>query len=833
MRFGRFYAKGLGIFAEPFEVNLDDVPGPLVAVTGPNGCGKSTFLELLGAASVYRDTPTHGSLGAHARSRGAVLEVDVINGARYRIRHTVDGPGKGETLVTDVNGVPQLPDTKVSSFDAWAKKHFPPKEVTYASLLAAQESDGLLDMDPGPAKGVLLRVLGCEELETKAKRASERAREAKAAWQLAGARLKDEKARPEAVPVEEAESKLARAREVVVYAEGVASQAEEDLGKARAADEAHRASVREHDDAVSRRAVGQAALEAEQKKLEELRVRITNNEAVLAEEAVIRAAAARAQEIGARIPELRTKIEAARGEKRAAEEARARAGTTSRGAQDRRDAARGRAETADGRADARAQEASKAEAEVGPLKAEIEAVDRALAEASAEVERLQGVALVGAEGRIESLRTSLAEICAIGAEDNPYATAVHDAEKRFLDAQDRAASALAADDTAVAAARDTPALLRAAKAKETRARSLLTELRTRLSTTAARAAWATEVPAIREDAAAARREVEAAEREDLAAREDWARANALLEGFGPKLASLQAEIQALSDENVALADTLKKLRPLEAAQGRLEELRHASAQAREALAQREAELAAIEIPPVVGSEAPARLQQAAATHTQAVQLLERARAEVTRLAPTVTAAHESAARCTALEEEVRRAGEDLGDWTLLAESLGRDGLQALLIDAAGPELTAIVNDLLHNCHGPRFTMTLATSRLSGDGKKELDGLEISVLDTREGREASGKLFSGGEKTFLREALSLAIVIRACRASGAPTLIRDESGSALDPEYGRAYIAMLRRAAEHVGASRVLFVSHNPALVELADGVIDLGARAAKLEGFVS
>ena len=73
-------------------------------------------------------------------------------------------------------------------------------------------------------------------------------------------------------------------------------------------------------------------------------------------------------------------------------------------------------------------------------------------------------------------------------------------------------------------------------------------------------------------------------------------------------------------------------------------------------------------------------------------------------------------------------------------------------------------------------------------------------------------------------------MHVCQRSGLrePTLVRDETGAALDPENGQAYVAMLRRAAAQVGAHRVIFVSHDPAMAALADGCIDLGvARVAK------
>jgi ABC-type thiamine transport system ATPase subunit len=114
-------------------------------------------------------------------------------------------------------------------------------------------------------------------------------------------------------------------------------------------------------------------------------------------------------------------------------------------------------------------------------------------------------------------------------------------------------------------------------------------------------------------------------------------------------------------------------------------------------------------------------------------------------------------------------------------------------------------------------------RLAADGKRQLEGCDVMVLDTVGGREAEGSTFSGGERVMIGEALSLALSMLACRRAGLerPTLVRDESGAALDPENARVYVAMLRRAAELVGADKVLFVSHDPEVQALADARIEV------------
>ena len=55
----------------------------------------------------------------------------------------------------------------------------------------------------------------------------------------------------------------------------------------------------------------------------------------------------------------------------------------------------------------------------------------------------------------------------------------------------------------------------------------------------------------------------------------------------------------------------------------------------------------------------------------------------------------------------------------------------------------------------------------------------------------------------------------------PTLVRDESGAALDPANGRADVAMLRKATGAIGADKCLFVSHSAQMQELADARIHI------------
>ncbi len=165
----------------------------------------------------------------------------------------------------------------------------------------------------------------------------------------------------------------------------------------------------------------------------------------------------------------------------------------------------------------------------------------------------------------------------------------------------------------------------------------------------------------------------------------------------------------------------------------------------------------------------------------------------------------------------------LGDWVTLERALGRDGIQALEIDAAGPELSDLTNELLRSCFGERFEIRFVTQALKADGKGSKEVFDIAVVDHDRGREGAVDSLSGGEKTIVSEAISLALAVYVGRHSGRrfETLFRDETAGQLDPENAQRYVAMLRRARVMAGAHQVLFIAQQPEVWQAADAVLYL------------
>lgn len=767
-------------------VDFTALSAPLVAVCGPNGSGKSTLLECF-AALLYRSLPTRGdgTLKSLATRRDSCLSgrVEATDGEVYAIRHLVDGTsGASEATVTLTDGSQVVKSGKVTEFDAWVKATFPPESVFLASTFAAQNSAQFLGMKAADRKGVLLRVLGIERLERQAERARERARDAKGRVELAASALAS-LVTMGANDVPALTTSALEARHALMDAEFDAVAAGEALEAARAADVLAAEAEKRHAAMVDAHDAAKARHEAASRKLADLKARIANNRRVTEDADNIRAAVTRAADYAKQIA--------------AGEVARSRwdadnagAVLSANNARWKRDAAM----MAIARMADPSSEIARLEREtVAENEARLAAARAALEDAHTQEARIASGAAIA---RIAMLRTGLTRITTAETLDFAKSTA----HATLID-----------DESAADARAELPTISTWTAEERVKTAEVALRLRTvhhaeLLAKRAERASKVAEVAALEATIA----ELESGIRPDPcpdleSLRATHARAQELA-NLAPRIVDAEARIAELEPQ---AADAEGELQSAVAAEMRTtsERLSHSR-------------------------NMPSRpdLVTARANVASATALVTSAQRTLAAAEERLANARKAASQADEKRAEHLAATRDAQWWGRLAADVGKDGLQALEIDAAGPALTTLVNDLLESCLGTRFAVTIETQRASADGKRQIEGCDVLVTDRERGRTDRAETFSGGERVLIGEAVSLALTMLAARRLGhGATLVRDESGAALSPENGRAYVAMLRRAATIARADRVLFVTHNPDLAALADDRIDLSENTTEAQ----
>lgn len=802
MRFSRITGRHVGPF-DTLDLDLDALPGLLVAVTGPNGAGKSTLLELMTGGLLYRDCENRGSLVGLSTARDSFIEGKIVNGAEYTIRHEMDGLARtSESIVRDATGADLLPDRKVSSFDCWNEKHVPSAFVLYASTVAPQKSKGLLEMTRGDRMAVLLRALGCEKLEQRAKEARDAAGDAGKRIDMAEAMLKNEKAHAmDAGVAKAAHDDAVVSLEVADIRSRLAAEA---LTVARADGEAATKHNAERDRIEGEWVRTRSGFEFASARVGDLRLREILAREALAGEAEVNAAVAELAKLDMALSELRETLSTRTTEERLADERATQSRNALTEARDKARAIYVRIRTGKDKI-ASAAGLEEESAKLPAALTELGAKQSRVTELEASLEGLRAKVAEGADTRAAALRDVIDWYAENSGASAERAAMTQDADDAWL--RDRTSLPVMIQDRVVALARARDEVRGADRRVQA-----LSQAATRFE---AVAEWRKLLADLEHDAKAA--EASVAEREIMLDATNKAVAIAT---------SATRCAQRLIAENMAARGNIYHLTSraggITLARAQIAELSvhiaeadkaHDAAKAARDRAHKTPIPDRKEMPDVDSIEQAA--MDTAATLTKALTN------EAVRLRD-LEQAKEAQVRIVTIEAELTRAREEQSDWTRIASDF--EGVKLAEIDAAGPQLTDLANDLLHTCVGPRWTVTVDTQRADAKGKKLIDGVDIRVIDSGDRpREGDGKTFSPGEQVLLNEALSLALAMLYCGRSGIDgvTLVRDETGSALDPENAAAYIAMLRRAAGKIGASRVLFVSHLPSAIELADAWIDV------------
>lgn len=178
-----------------------------------------------------------------------------------------------------------------------------------------------------------------------------------------------------------------------------------------------------------------------------------------------------------------------------------------------------------------------------------------------------------------------------------------------------------------------------------------------------------------------------------------------------------------------------------------------------------------------------------------------------------------------MDEAAERIGtmqRDIKEYATIEKAFGNSGIQAFELDSAAPEISDIVNSILAETYGDRFSVSFDTQRDSADGRKISDFV-IRVFDSKVGREKTLDYLSTGEATLVTQALYYAFSVLRMRRTGFcfRTRFLDESDGSFDPDTRLKYIRMIEAAHRICGASLTVLITHSQEVKELVEQRIEL------------
>jgi DNA repair exonuclease SbcCD nuclease subunit/DNA repair exonuclease SbcCD ATPase subunit len=170
---------------------------------------------------------------------------------------------------------------------------------------------------------------------------------------------------------------------------------------------------------------------------------------------------------------------------------------------------------------------------------------------------------------------------------------------------------------------------------------------------------------------------------------------------------------------------------------------------------------------------------------------------------------------------------ELSVLNLLRTGTGKDGIQALELDALTPAILTTANKLLTSIYGDKFSLSVSTTKETTKGE-QVEDFEIMVTDNEEEnyqiKEQKLNTLSGGEEVWILKAVYDAFAIVGEKNTGLKflTTFQDEADGALSPEKKHLYLRMIEASHKETGRSHTVYVTHDQLIQQLIKERIELG-----------
>jgi len=176
-----------------------------------------------------------------------------------------------------------------------------------------------------------------------------------------------------------------------------------------------------------------------------------------------------------------------------------------------------------------------------------------------------------------------------------------------------------------------------------------------------------------------------------------------------------------------------------------------------------------------------------------------------------------------LREKAAKKKQDAAEWRYLERVCGRNGIQALELDAVAPDIMGICSRFLgvvrdHYDGCPFDSIKIETTRIAGKGSKtkQVEDFAVLVHDTRDDSYVKIEDISGGEDVWVTRALydAFGVVRRKNAGIRFLTTLRDEADGALQLEAKTAYYRLLEAAHQESGCIHTMAITHSPDIQEM-------------------
>lgn len=175
----------------------------------------------------------------------------------------------------------------------------------------------------------------------------------------------------------------------------------------------------------------------------------------------------------------------------------------------------------------------------------------------------------------------------------------------------------------------------------------------------------------------------------------------------------------------------------------------------------------------------------------------------------------------ALKKELVPLATEAFRWQTLVRAFGKDGVPAMIIEHAVPELEFQANGILEQMTGGQNRIYFNTQRDKKDGKGIIETLDIMITewDSPEGR--AYETYSGGEQLRIDFALRIALSEMLARRAGSKVewLTIDEGIGSQDAKHRTLVLDAIRNIASRF--KKVILITHIEEAQAMFDEVINL------------